>query len=96
MKPKDSNRIMCPDCKRAKMLFETEAKAKRFIEYNGDEIDTGGKPPRAYYCSACGGWHITHQPERKHYNGTERLISAYNRDRHHGNIDIRGKKQIAY
>lgn len=30
MKPK--NRVMCPDCGRSKMLFETETKANNFIK----------------------------------------------------------------
>jgi ssDNA-binding Zn-finger/Zn-ribbon topoisomerase 1 len=34
MKP-TRNRVMCPDCGKAKMLFESEKKAKRFIEWNG-------------------------------------------------------------
>ena len=31
---KPKNRVLCPDCGREKMLFETEKKAKLFIEYN--------------------------------------------------------------
>ena len=27
------NRIMCPECGRAKMLFEAESKAKNFIKF---------------------------------------------------------------
>lgn len=60
MKPK--NRIYCPIAHRPKMLFESERKALRFIEYNVDSFDTGKPTPvRAYYCTGCGGWHLTHR-----------------------------------
>ena len=36
------NRVMCPDCKRMKMLFETESKARDFIKFNGNEIESDG------------------------------------------------------
>lgn len=60
MKP-TRNHKFCIDCRRAKMLFPTEKKANRCIEMNGDEIykSSGRRPIRAYYCIACGGWHIT-------------------------------------
>ena len=47
------------------MLFPTKEKAERFMEYNSDEIDeeTGRRPVRAYFCIACGGWHITSQED---------------------------------
>jgi hypothetical protein len=55
------NRRFCPDCGRAKMFFETEDAAKRFIEYNSDDIEKehGFKPIRSYYCDCCCGWHVT-------------------------------------
>lgn len=69
---------MCPDCKRQKMLFETEAQAKNFIKFNGDEIDTHGGELRVYYCPACCGYHITSKEYNEKYEGrTERLIKAY-------------------
>ena len=37
VKPK--NRVMCPDCGKSKMLFETEKKAENFIKWNGDKLD---------------------------------------------------------
>ena len=60
MKP-TKNRNFCIDCMRPKMLFASEKKAIRCIEMNGDEMyeSSGRKPIRAYYCIACGGWHIT-------------------------------------
>lgn len=60
MKPTKNHRF-CVDCMRPKMLFTSEKKALRCIEMNGDEIfdQSGSRPIRAYYCMACGGWHIT-------------------------------------
>ena len=60
MKP-TKNRKFCIDCMKPKMLFTSEKKAMRCIEMNGDEIyeASGYRPIRAYYCIACGGWHIT-------------------------------------
>lgn len=59
MKPK--NRIFCMQCHRSKLLFETEKKAFNFIKFNADEImeETGRAPNRVYYCSCCGGYHVT-------------------------------------
>lgn len=64
MKP-TKNRVFCIECGKAKMLFESESKAMNFIKYNSDEIEqtTGHAPVRAYYCSMCGGWHVTSQKE---------------------------------
>lgn len=74
---KPKNRIMCPDCGRAKMLFETEAKAKNFIKFNGDDIHHDGEL-RTYFCPACGGYHISSKEYKKSYDTTtDRLISAY-------------------
>lgn len=43
------------------MLFETEKKANRFIEFNKEEIqeESGYSPQRSYFCLFCGGWHVT-------------------------------------
>lgn len=62
MKP-IKNRIYCAQCLRPKMLFESKVKAQNFIKFNADEImeETGLAPIRAYYCSACCGWHVTSQ-----------------------------------
>lgn len=75
---KPKNRIMCPDCGRQKMLFESEAKANNFIKFNKDTIENGDKL-RAYYCSACCGWHISHQKLHKDMGyKTDKMIKAYN------------------
>lgn len=77
MKP-TRNRVMCPDCWRAKMLFETKAKAQRFIDFNGSYLPFGGDRLRPYYCPACCGWHISHMEYSDAYEGrTDRMISEY-------------------
>ena len=77
MKP-SKNRVMCPDCGKQKMLFESERKANDFIKWNGDDIDTHGGELRPYYCPSCCGWHISSKMHKKSYDTqTERLIGAY-------------------
>lgn len=74
---KPKNRIMCPDCGRPKMFFETEAKAKNFIKFNGNDVEYRGEL-RAYYCPACAGYHISSKEYKKNYDSqTDRLIEAY-------------------
>ena len=78
MKP-TKNRVFCPECGRAKMLFQTEKKAEGFIRFNGDDIPIPeGCTLRTYYCMACGGWHITHKRYRPNYGQfTENVIEQY-------------------
>ena len=61
MRPK--NRVFCAYAGRPKLLFESKSKADNFIKRNAEEIanesKTGKKPVRSYYCTACGGWHVT-------------------------------------
>ena len=84
------NRIWCPDCRRPKMLFETERKASDFIKWNGDEIYTHNGMLRAYYCPACCGWHISHHEHKESYDtNTDNLLGAYRR-----NISKHGKNRI--
>lgn len=74
---KPKNRIMCPDCGRAKMLFETEAKANNFIKFNSDTFENG-EELRVYYCPACCGYHISSKPHKRSYDSqTDRLLKAY-------------------
>lgn len=76
VKPK--NRVMCPDCGKSKMLFETEKKAENFIKWNGDSLDETHNVLRAYYCPACCGWHISHKHYRESYDThTDNMIQAY-------------------
>lgn len=78
---KPKNRIMCPDCGKQKMFFESESKANNFIKWNKDIIENGDKL-RAYYCSACCGWHISHQKFHKDMEGrTDKLIEKYNKEK---------------
>lgn len=60
MKPR-RNQVFCIGCKHQKMLFESKSKADNFIKFNSEEIETqtGKAPTRSYYCSFCGGWHVT-------------------------------------
>ena len=75
---KPKNRIYCPDCGKEKMLFETEDKANRFIKFNSNDI-THGESLRAYYCIACGGYHISHKPIKTNRQcRSERVINMYN------------------
>lgn len=65
MKP-SKNRHFCMECERVKMLFESQKKADKFIEFNSADIETinGYKPERSYYCDSCGGWHITSKKDK--------------------------------
>ena len=75
------NRVMCPECFKQKMLFETRKQADNFIKWNGDDIDTHGGELRSYFCKACGGWHITSKPYKKVYeHSTENLIKRYEKN----------------
>lgn len=77
MKP-NNNRVMCPECFKQKMLFETQKQADNFIKWNGEDIDTHGGELRSYFCPACGGYHITSKPYREVYeHNTENLIKRY-------------------
>ena len=51
----------CFDALRSKMFFETEEEAKKFIEWNAEDMynSTGYRPVRTYYCQSCQGWHVT-------------------------------------
>lgn len=88
MKPK-KNRIYCPLANRAKMLFESKDEADRFIEFNSEDFTGNKKPTRAYYCTCCGGWHITskdniHISEEKDIEKQEKVINkmiqSYSKD----------------
>ena len=35
---KPKNRIICPDCGKPKMVFESESKAKNFIKFNNQSF----------------------------------------------------------
>lgn len=71
MRPK--NRKYCVRAHKPKLCFESEKKALNFIKYNSAEIEeeNGYAPIRAYYCVACGGWHLSSQPIREPETPTE-------------------------
>ena len=90
MKPK--NRVMCPDCGRAKMLFETEKQANTFLKFNMNAVNPNGdKIMRVYYCPACCGYHISSH-EYKGGNRTDRLIEAYHKDIEKENEEVWSSK----
>ena len=89
MKP-TRNRIVCPDCGRQKMIFETKAKAQWFIDFNGKDIKHGDRL-RPYYCPACCGWHISHMEYNVAYEGrTDRLINEYQKKKQWSKLKIKG------
>ena len=61
------HRIFCPSSNKPKLLFSTKKKALKYIEFNADKIEeqNGYAPIRAYWCSSCGGWHVTSQNTRQ-------------------------------
>lgn len=83
MKPTKS-RVFCKDCGRSKMLFETEKKADTFIKFNGEDIEkeSGFKPERSYFCTYCGGWHVTSKKEFLNIKSrTEIVLDIYNEEK---------------
>ena len=75
------NRIFCPDCGRAKMLFETEKQANNFLKFNMDAVNPdGSRTMRVYYCPACCGYHISSHEYTGKNDKTDKLIEAYHRD----------------
>lgn len=75
MKP-TKNKVHCKDSDRVKMLFETEKKAENFIRFNKDDIETesGYGPQRSYYCTFCGGWHVTSLKEHRGLSKKEKIF----------------------
>ena len=79
MRPK--NLVMCPDCGKPKMLFDTEKKAQNFLKFNGDAVNPrGDRTMRVYYCPACCGYHISSHEYTGSNDKTDRLIEAYKKD----------------
>lgn len=72
MKP-TKNRVFCNECKRSKMLFESESKALNFLKYNSDDFDDIS-PTRVYYCSACFGWHVTSREGVSYINPLTNIV----------------------
>lgn len=79
MKPK--NRVMCPDCGRQKMLFNTEKEANTFLKFNGDAINPDGtRELRVYWCPACCGYHISSHEYKGDNKRTDRMIERYKQE----------------
>lgn len=75
----------CPECRKNKILFESEKAANNFMKFNAAEIEaeTGKAPVRAYYCQACAGWHVTSSPvpTREQVTRTDRVIEEMDKSR---------------
>ena len=58
------NKVFCLESRSKKLFFETESRANNFIKFNSaEQEELGYAPPvRSYYCTACGGWHVTSNP----------------------------------
>ena len=67
MKP-TKNRYYCPGAGKDKIHFHSLKEAERFIYYNADAAtdEYGRRPCRAYYCHACGSFHVTSQIVGRH------------------------------
>jgi len=77
MKPK--NRYFCMGCQRPKMLFESKSKADNFLKFNKDDFNK--TPTRSYFCSFCGGWHISIKSPVNHFGKREGRFSIAKFDR---------------
>ena len=79
-KPK-KNRFWCVESKQFKQRFESEEKAVRFMEWNNDSFTKKYRPVRAYFCEACGCWHITHlATPRRDSSFTEEVIERMKKE----------------
>ena len=86
MKPTKS-RVMCPDCGKQKMLFESEKKANTFLKFNEEEVNPDGtREMRVYYCPACCGYHISSHEYNGDGRSTDRLIDCYHKDNRGGSL----------
>lgn len=60
--------VKCGVNHQSRILFESQKAADNFIKYNAERIkeQNGYAPIRSYYCSLCGGWHVTSQEYKPH------------------------------
>ena len=78
MKPRDENRIYCIGAGRRKLVFETEEKANRHIQWANKDPDLEKKLERSYYCPFCLGWHVTSVKSEEGYaEETEKKMDFY-------------------
>lgn len=63
--------VKCGVNHQARMLFDSKKAADNFIRYNAERIkeQNGYAPIRSYYCSLCGGWHVTSQEYKPYLEG---------------------------
>ena len=85
---KPKNRVLCPDCGREKILFETEKKAKLYIEYNWESIIDYKNKLRVYHCPACCGYHVSSKKYIGDNRSTERMINRYKKIKNDNVIDF--------
>ena len=86
MKPTKS-RVMCPDCGKQKMLFETEKQAATFLKFNEEAVNPDGtREMRVYYCPACCGYHISSHEYKGSGKATDRLIERYRQNKKGGSL----------
>lgn len=78
---KPKNRVVCPDCGREKIIFDSEKKAQRFIDYNWEELVDDKDKLRIYYCPACCAYHISSHKFTGNNARIDRLIKLYNSDK---------------
>lgn len=93
-KPK-KNRFWCIESKQFKQQFESEEKAVRFIEWNKDAFSKKYRPVRAYFCEACGCWHLTHLVKpRRDSSLTEEVIERMKKEEEGILNSIEGGTQV--
>ena len=75
MKP-TKNKVFCVAVQRFKMLFENEKKAENFMKFNNEqiEIESGYSPKRSYFCTSCGGWHLTSMHQKIGLSKNEQIL----------------------
>ena len=71
------NKIYCFAAKKYKSVFDSEKAANNYIKFNAKDISStkGYAPIRSYFCSLCGGWHVTSQ-QPKEITGRQRSSHA--------------------
>ena len=88
-------RIVCPDCGKPKMQFETESAAKKFIQFNGKELINDTSKLRVYYCQSCCCYHITSKKKNSYQKlNTAKLLDAYYEENGDKAVVIDNIKQI--
>lgn len=89
MKPRRSI-VFCRDSIRYKILFPSLGKADNFLKFNMKTIleETGHAPIRSYYCSYCGGWHVTSKESYERKSRTDIIIKLYQTEKFNARINV--------